>query len=152
MIDSNNIIEQAVVDCSGALIFAKSTHRVLLLQKKEGKHAGKWGVVGGTNNNNETAWQCLIREIQEEIGYSDNIKKTIPLDKFVSTDKLFNFNTYFCVVDNEFIPILSDEHIAWGWFCLSNLPKPTHRGLYLSLKNRSIQNKIQTIIEIIDLV
>lgn len=140
------------IDCSGALLFARSTHRVLLLQKREGKHAGKWGIVGGTNNNNETAWQCLLREVHEEIGVSDNIKKTFPLDRFVSTDSLFNFHTYFCMVDEEFVPVLSDEHIAWGWFCLDHLPKPIHRGLQLSLKNRVIQNKIKTIIEISDLL
>ena len=140
-----------MIECSGALIFSRKTHRVLLLQKRDGKHAGKWSVVGGTNNSNETAWQCLIREIQEEIGISDDIiKKTLPLDKFVSNDSLFNFHTYFCIVENEFVPILSDEHTAWGWFCLDQLPKPTHRGFYLSIKNKTIQNKIQTVIDLVD--
>jgi hypothetical protein len=54
------------------------------------------------------------------------------------------------VVEKEFIPVLSAEHDAWGWFDLSRLPKPVHRGLDLSLKNKIIQTKIQTVIDIID--
>ncbi len=139
-----------IIDCSGALIFSKKTKRFLLLQKKEGKHSNKWGLVGGTNFNNETAWQGLTREITEELGYLPDIKKTFPLEKFVSTDSLFNFHTFFCVVEEEFLPILSDEHLAWGWFSLSALPKPLHKALDLSLRNKIIQTKIQSIIDISD--
>lgn len=63
---------------------------------------------------------------------------------------MFNFHTYFCVVEEEFLPHLSEEHSAWGWFDLDKLPKPVHKGLDLSLRNRVIQTKIQTIIDIID--
>jgi 8-oxo-dGTP pyrophosphatase MutT (NUDIX family) len=140
-----------LIDCSGALVCAKSSKRFLLLQKREGKHGGCWGLVGGTNLIDETAWQGLQREITEEIGTVE-IKKTVPLERFVSKDSCFNFHTYFCLVENEFVPTLSDEHIAWGWFDLNNLPKPVHKGLDLSLRNKIIQNKLQTILEILDLL
>lgn len=136
--------------CSGALIYSRHTHRVLLIQKSVGKHQGTWGLVGGTNLANENPWQGLQREIEEEIGSFPNIIKTLPLEKFVSNDSVFNFHTYFCIVENEFIPILSDEHVAWGWFDLKSLPKPVHKGLELSLRNKVIQTKIQTVIDIID--
>ena len=139
-----------LIDCSGALICARATSRVLLLQKSDGKHAGKWVLAGGTNHSNETAWQGLVREIEEEIGFFPDVKKTLPLEKFVSSDSMFNFHTYFCLVEDEFIPKLSEEHCAWGWFDLKQLPKPVHKGLDLSLHNRVIQTKIQTIIDIID--
>jgi 8-oxo-dGTP pyrophosphatase MutT (NUDIX family) len=136
--------------CSGALICSQDTNRFLLLQKAHGKHAGTWGLVGGTNLVGENPWQGLQREMEEEIGTLPYIKKTLPLEKFVSNDSIFNFHTYFCVVEKEFIPVLSAEHDAWGWFDLSRLPKPVHRGLDLSLKNKVIQTKIQTVIDIID--
>jgi 8-oxo-dGTP pyrophosphatase MutT (NUDIX family) len=136
--------------CSGALICSQDTNRFLLVQKAHGKHAGTWGLVGGTNLVGENPWQGLQREMEEEIGSLPYIKKTLPLEKFVSNDSIFNFHTYFCVVETEFIPLLSDEHDAWGWFDLSRLPKPVHRGLDLSLKNKVIQTKIQTVIDIID--
>lgn len=138
------------IDCSGAIVCARNTKRFLLLQKYSGKHAGRWGLVGGTNLDNETAWQGLEREITEELGHKIEIKKVLPLERFVSKDSKFNFHTYFCVVEKEFIPILSNEHIAWGWFDIANLPKPVHKGLDLSLRNKIIQTKIQTIIDIID--
>jgi len=136
--------------CSGALIYAKSTDRFLLLQKATGKHSGTWGLVGGTNLANENPWQGLQREIEEELGAMPDIKKTIPLESFVSNDSVFNFHTYFCVVENEFIPTLSDEHDAWAWASIRSFPKPVHNGLALSLRNRIIQTKIQTVIDIVD--
>lgn len=142
-------ITDAIV-CSGALLYAKDTHRILLIQKATGKHQGRWGLVGGTNLINENPWQGLQREIEEEIGFLPDISKTLPLEKFVSNDSIFNFHTYFCILEHEFMPILSEEHFAWGWFNLAALPKPVHRGLELSLRNRIIQTKIQTIIDIIE--
>lgn len=136
--------------CSGALIYAKATNRFLLLQKATGKHTGTWGLVGGTNLANENPWQGLQREIEEELGAMPDIKKTIPLESFVSNDSVFNFHTYFCVVENEFIPALSSEHDAWAWASIRSFPKPVHNGLALSLRNRIIQTKIQTVIDIVD--
>ncbi len=134
------------VECSGALICSKSTKRFLLLQKAEGKHTGYWGLVGGTHIDGESAWQGLSREIKEEIG-EQSITKTIPLEKFVSNDQHFKFQTYFCLVTEEFIPQLSSEHCAWGWFDLKHLPKPLHKGLDLSLVYHLLELKtvLQTI-------
>jgi ADP-ribose pyrophosphatase YjhB (NUDIX family) len=138
--------------CSGVLFYAKSTKRFLLLQKSSGKHRGTWGLVGGTANGDETVWQSLQREIQEEIGQMPEILKSIPLETFVSNDKMFNFHTYLCVVDQEFIPILSDEHIGWAWATIDLSPKPLHQGLRSSFSNRSIRNKLETVFKVIDLI
>lgn len=148
--ENRTVTDQIV--CSGALFYAKSTHRFLFLQKAHGKHLGTWGLVGGTNVQGETAWQGLQREIVEEIGATPTVLKTIPLETFVSNDKIFNFHTYFCIIEDEFIPKLSTEHNGWGWFNLQNPPKPLHSGLSLSLRNKVIQTKIQTIIDIINYI
>lgn len=138
--------------CSGALIYAKSTRRFLLVQKAHGKHTGTWGLVGGTNLQNENPWQGLQREIVEEIGSMPDIIKTIPLETFVSNDKVFNFHTYLCVVENEFIPVLSDEHTAWAWANIDSPPKPLHQGLRNSFTNKIVRTKIQTIFDLIELL
>ena len=137
--------------CSGALFYAKSTKRFLLLQKARGKHTGTWGLVGGTNLINENPWQGLQREIIEEIGYMPDIIKTIPLETFVSNDTVFNFHTYLCVIESEFLPILSDEHCGWAWCTIDVAPKPLHQGLRNSFSNKIIRTKIQTIFDVIDL-
>jgi len=137
--------------CSGALFYAKATRRVLLLQKAHGKHAGTWGLVGGTNLENENPWQGLQREIQEEIGFAPEVIKTIPLETFVSNDKVFNFHTYLCVIEKEFIPTLSNEHSGWAWSNVDQYPKPLHQGLKSSFSNKIIRTKLETIFSLIDI-
>jgi 8-oxo-dGTP pyrophosphatase MutT (NUDIX family) len=148
--ETRTITERIV--CSGALFYAKSTRRFLLLQKAHGKHEGTWGLVGGTNITGETPWQGLQREITEEIGSLPDIKKTIPLETFVSNDTVFNFHTYLCVVDAEFIPVLSDEHQGWAWATIDRAPKPLHQGLRNSFSSKTIRTKLQTVFDLVDLI
>ena len=138
--------------CSGALIYAKHTRRFLLVQKATGKHKGTWGLVGGTNLQHENPWQGLQREIEEEIGFMPTILKTIPLETFVSNDKVFNFHTYMCVIEDEFLPTLSDEHIAWAWSTIDYAPKPLHQGLRNSFSSKTIRTKLQTVFDLVELI
>ena len=147
----NRIVKESIV-CSGALFYAKTTGRFLLLQKAEGKHAGTWGLVGGTNVTGETPWQGLQREITEEIGAIPKIIKTLPLETFVSNDRVFNFHTYLCVIETEFVPILSDEHSAWAWSTVDRAPKPLHQGLRNSFSSKTIRTKLQTVFDVVDLM
>ena len=144
------MIDQIV--CSGALFYAKHTKKILLLQKASGKHRGTWGLVGGTNIEGETAWQGLQREIVEEIGQIPAIIKTIPLETFVSNDSVFNFHTYLCVIESEFIPTLSSEHQGWAWCTVDGAPKPLHQGLRSSFSNKTIRTKLQTVFDIVELI
>jgi len=138
--------------CSGALFYAKSTRRFLMLQKAHGKHTGTWGLVGGTNLQHENPWQGLQREVQEEIGSMPTVIKTIPLETFVSNDKIFNFHTYLCVIQDEFVPVLSNEHCAWAWSTIDYAPKPLHQGLRNSFSNKTIRTKLQTVFDIVELI
>lgn len=138
--------------CSGALIYAKDTKRFLLLQKAHGKHAGTWGLVGGTTIEGENPWQGLQREIQEEIGFIPEILKTIPIETFVSNDTIFNFHTYMCIVESEFLPALSTEHCGWAWTTIESVPKPLHQGLRNSLSNKTIRTKLKTVFDILNLM
>lgn len=140
------------IKCSGALLYAKNTSRFLLLQKATGKHAGTWGLVGGTNIKDESPWQGLQREMVEEIGEVPYITKTVPIDTFVSNDAAFYFHTYLCVIETEFIPILSSEHSAWAWCSIDAAPRPLHQGLRNSFASRTIRNKLQTVLEVIELL
>jgi len=147
----NRIVKEAIV-CSGALFYAKSTRRFLLLQKASGKHEGTWGLVGGTNITGETPWQGLQREVAEEIGTIPTILKTIPLETFVSNDRVFNFHTYLCVIKDEFVPVLSDEHQGWAWATIDRAPKPLHQGLRNSFSSKTIRTKLQTVFDLVDLI
>ena len=138
--------------CSGALIYSKTTGRILLLQKASGKHHDTWGLVGGTNEPGESVWQGLLREIQEEIGFMPNIIKTFPIESFMSNDTVFNFYTYLCVVESEFIPILSSEHQGWAWANINHAPKPLHQGLQNSFSSKIIRTKLQTVFDLMEII
>lgn len=135
---------------SGALFLSQSTRRFLLLQKASGKKEGIWGLVGGKVENDESVWQSLCREVAEEIGSMPEILKAIPLESFVSDDSNFNFQTYICVVKDEFVPRLSDEHKGWAWCEIDSWPKPTHQGIKNTLNNRVIRAKVETVFEFLD--
>lgn len=147
----NSTLKDRIV-CSGALIYARNTGRFLLLQKAYGKHQGTWGLVGGTTNEGENPWQGLQREIAEEIGSIPAIVKTLPLETFVSNDQVFQFHTYLCLVEDEFVPMLSSEHSAWSWAVMDQAPKPLHQGLRTSFTNKAIRTKLQTIFDVMDLI
>ena len=140
------------VTASGAIIYARNSGRCLMLQKAVGKHQNTWGLVGGTTLLNESPWQGLQREIIEEIGYLPDMLKVMPLETFVSNDTVFNFHTYICIIDEEFIPILSDEHSAWAWATIDSAPKPLHQGLKNSFSNMKFKEKLKTIFELISLI
>lgn len=135
---------------SGALFLSQKTKRFLLLQKASGKKEGVWGLVGGKTEPNESVWQGLQREIHEEIGFVPEIIKSIPLEVFVSDDEHFNFQTYVCIVREEFIPILSAEHKGWAWCEIDSWPKPTHQGIKNTINNKISKTKIETIFEFLD--
>ena len=125
--------------CSGALFYSLKTKRFLFLHRVQSKQNNVWGLVGGTNNTKETPWESLQREIKEEIGNLPKITKTIPLETFVSTDEKFKFHTYLVVVNEEFIPVLNEEHDGYAWASFNKWPKPLHMGLKNTLQNKTNQ-------------
>ena len=139
----NNIV------CSGALFYTLTTNRFLLLYRKQSKRNNQWGIVGGTNEGTETPWEGLKREIKEEIGTLPEIIKTIPLETFISNDERFQFHTYLCVIKDEFIPTLNDEHDGYAWVGFDNWPKPLHQGLRNTLSSKINKAKLETIFKMV---
>jgi ADP-ribose pyrophosphatase YjhB (NUDIX family) len=138
--------------CSGALFYSLATERFLLLYRnKNSSRSNCWGLVGGKNEGSETPWEGLQREIEEEIGVV-KIKKTIPLESFVSSDEHFSFHTYLCLVDNEFIPQLNEEHSGYSWCSFNQWPKPLHTGLANTLRSKTNKNKLETVTQVAHLI
>ena len=138
--------------CSGALFYTLDTQRFLFLHRTQSRQADVWGLVGGTNESEEIPYQALIREIKEEIGECPSIVKSIPLETFVSNDEKFNFHTYLCVVESEFIPKLNGEHNGYAWVSFGKWPKPLHQGLRNTLQSKSNLTKLQTVFQLISLL
>lgn len=144
---SNSIKE---IICSGGLFLAKDTNRFLFLCRTQGKTAGTWGLVGGKKEPNDlTPHDTLMREISEEVGETPVIKKVVPLELFISNDNLFQYNTYVLIIDNEFTPILNNEHSGYAWCDLGIWPKPLHRGVKTSLGNKIVKTKLEILLNLL---
>ena len=138
------------ITCSGGIFLSKSTHRFLLLNRASGKTAETWGIVGGKNEpTDQTPYEALRREIQEEIGFIPEIIKTIPLEQFESKDGGFYYHTYVLLVEDEFIPKLNHEHTGYAWVSNECWPKPLHQGLRTTLSNKTTRAKIETIFDLL---
>jgi len=138
--------------CSGALFYTLKTNRFLFLHRSEGRRGNMWGLVGGTNEGKETPWEGLKREITEEIGFIPDIKKTLPLESFISLDDKFYFHTYLCVIEDEFIPSLNNEHDGYAWCSFGKWPKPLHYGLRNTLQSKINLKKLQTVFDVLHLL
>lgn len=134
---------------SGALFYSLKTKRFLLLHRTQsGKQC--WGLVGGKLEGEETPWQGLQREVAEEIGKIPDVIKAIPLETYVSNDDQFHFYTYLCVINEEFIPILNDEHDGYAWVTFEQWPKPLHSGLLNTVRNKIGREKLKTVLQLLE--
>ena len=137
--------------CSGALFYSLDSKRFLFVHRTQSRKNNLWGLVGGTNEDRETPWEGLKREIKEEIG-EVTIKKTIPLETFISNDSKFLFHTYLCLVDKEFLPQLNEEHDGYAWVSFGKWPKPLHQGLRNTLQNKTNLTKLEAVFNLIDIL
>jgi hypothetical protein len=71
--------------------------------------------------------------------------KVLPIELYLSEDRGFEYGTYVCLVDKEFLTVAVDT-VAWS--SLHKLPKHLHTGLSATLNNQLIQTKIDTILEL----
>lgn len=126
----------------GALIYAKSTKRYLFLLRHGGSWAMTWALPGGKINANETVVVGLAREIEEELGGRITDPKLIPIEKYTSDDGKFVYHTFFVSVNDEFVPVLNDEHIGYAWLPLSAAPKPLHPGIIRTINDSLVCGKI----------
>lgn len=71
--------------------------------------------------------------------------KILPIELYLSEDRGFEYGTYVCLVEDEFLT-LSIPTMCWAK--LDYLPKQLHTGLKTTLNNQIIRTKIETIMEL----
>jgi 8-oxo-dGTP pyrophosphatase MutT (NUDIX family) len=127
---------------AGVFFYSKSTSRYLYLLRSEIRNP-TWSIPGGKIEDNETLFEGIRRECNEEIGFFDSNLKLIPIQKFVNNT--FVYHTFFCEVAEEFIPELNDEHVGYAWVGNDLYPKPLHPGLFNTVNIDVVQEKLDTL-------
>jgi hypothetical protein len=122
---------------AGLLFLAKTTGRILLIN--EDHH---WTVPTFGRKSS-------ILEDSKDLIDSYSAGRLLPIELYLSQDKGFEYGTYVCLVDQEFLPTVSPT-ICWAQ--LDHLPKNLHTGLKITLNNQIIRIKIETILELENVV
>lgn len=114
--------------------------------RNDSKYPDTWGLPGGKIEQSESLLDGIIRECTEELGSMPEYIKLIPIEKFTSPDFKFSYHTFFCLVNDEFMPTLNYEHRGFAWIDSGVWPKPMHPGLWQTVNIEEIQNKISSIV------
>jgi hypothetical protein len=118
---------------AGLLYLAKSTGRILLILENS-----RWTVPTFARSNG------LISDAEQLLNsYSQG--RIVPIELYLSEDRGFEYGTYVCIVETEFLT-LSTRTVCWA--DLSLLPNQLHSGLRATLNNIQIRTKIETILEL----
>jgi 8-oxo-dGTP pyrophosphatase MutT (NUDIX family) len=126
---------------AGVFFYSKKTDRFLYLLRQDSNYS--WGVPGGKIEKDETLLEGLERECLEEIGYFPKFAKLIPIQKFVNND--FTYHTFFCAVNEDFVPTLNDEHVGYAWIGNNQHPKPMHPGLFSTVNIDIVKDKLKSL-------
>lgn len=118
---------------AGLLFLAKSSGRVLLIYED-----GRWTVPTFLKKTATLEDAAAILD-----SYSRG--KILPIELYQSEDKGFEYGTYVCLVDHEFVTVAA-KTICW---CdRYELPKNLHTGLKTTLSSQSTRIKLETILEL----
>jgi 8-oxo-dGTP pyrophosphatase MutT (NUDIX family) len=126
---------------AGLFFYSKNTGRFLYLLRSDNNYS--WGIPGGKIETNESLFEGLERECLEEIGFFPIDAKLIPIQKFVNNS--FTYHTFYCAVNDEFIPNLNGEHIGYAWVGDNQHPKPLHPGLFSTVNIDIVKEKLASL-------
>ncbi len=97
--------------------------KILLLERDHPTQKMYWDIPGGRLHKGDSLIDTLLREIKEEIGL-DDLKEIHPFTMALTNIRIPSqegsvgliFAIYHCDISFPFIPILSSEHVNFGWF------------------------------------
>jgi 8-oxo-dGTP diphosphatase len=119
--------------CAGVII---KEGMVLLAKRPKGSnHAGKWEFPGGKRDGTESLWDCMKRELFEELGITVQVKRFILSHEVKEEDRHITLEFFLCGV-GETQPI-SKEGQEFGWF-----PLDAVGNLELAPPDKEVLNKI----------
>ena len=127
------LISKHMQQRAGLLFLSKTTGRILLILEDS-----KWTVPTFARSG------PLLEDSNPLLSkYSQG--RILPIELYLSEDRGFEYGTYVCLVEDEFLTQAADT-ICWS--NLNYLPKQLHNGLKATLNNSIIKTKIETIMEL----
>lgn len=133
-----------MIEVSCAIIIRDT--KILAVQRgPESSHPWKWEFPGGKIHRDETAAQCVIREIDEELKFRIEVLSQLETIEFDYGIKQIRLIPFICkIISGE---IILTEHVAKCWFDLDQWQTIDWSGAdrELILKN---QESIMTVIKI----
>ena len=118
---------------AGLLFLSKKTKRIFLILEKS-----NWTILTFARKD------TLIEDAQVLLDKFSH-GKLLPIELYLSKDQGFEYGTYICLIDDEF---LTSEINTICWAKIEDLPKNLHAGLKNMFNNSIIKTKIETIIEL----
>ena len=118
---------------AGLLFLAKTTGRILLILEDS-----KWTVPTFARSGPLLTDAEILLD-----SYSRG--RILPIELYLSEDRGFEYGTYVCLVDDEFLTAAAPT-ICWSE--MNYLPKQLHTGLKITLNNAVIKTKIETVMEL----
>lgn len=95
-------------------IILKDTKILAVQRGPESSHPWKWEFPGGKIDPKETAEQCIIREIEEELSIRIEVVNQLVAVEFDYSSKQIQLIPFVCkIVSGE---IMLTEHMAQCWF------------------------------------
>lgn len=118
---------------AGLLFLAKNTKRILLILDDN-----KWTVPTFVRKS-------TLLDDSKDLMREYSSGRILPIELYLSEDKGFEYGTYICLVDQEF---LTQSISTLAWCSIDNMPKQLHNGLKVTLNNAVIRTKIETVLEL----
>lgn len=140
-------MESSIINAVGVLFFCVNTGRHLYLMRNDKKHNESWGLPGGKIENGESLLAAIERECTEELGKMPDYVNLIPIEQFTTKDGKFAYHTFICCIEEEWAPVLNNEHTGYAWVDCKIVPKPLHPGLWNTINFNAIKHKIDMVTE-----
>lgn len=121
--DISTVAKAVIIDNKGRVLFLRRSDYMK-------KFAGEWDLPGGHLKDNESLFEGLEREVEEETGLSVSEPKLISIDN--------NLHFFYCNYDSQPVKI-SHEHTEYRFFDKNDLD-PTQKFQKIAINALEMKN------------
>ncbi|MFA5931387.1 MAG: NUDIX hydrolase [archaeon] len=113
------------VDSVILFVFNKNKDKVLMIERVKNHFGFDWGFVCGKFEEGETADECAVRELYEELGLKGLVLKKFKQVKHKKDNETYYHYYYVTTISEsaQKINFKKDEIKSVVWFKLNELPK-----------------------------